>query len=95
MNIFLLGIAASILTEAISWVNKKIQGTPFKGDGAQIVILIISFIGAIVRVLISGYQVIDFPTLLALFSQVYAVSQVYFLFIGQWYAVKSKEGLPQ
>lgn len=95
MNIFLLGVAASILAEVISWVSKKIEGTPFKGDGAQIVILIVSFVGAIVKVLTGGYQVVDFPTLLVFFSQVYAVSQIYFLFIGQWYEVKSKESLLQ
>lgn len=93
MDIILFGIGASFLTEIISWVNNKLSNTTLKGMGAQLTIFAISLIGALIKILVAGNLDFDFKTIGELFSQIYATSQVYFLAIGQWYAVKSNQSV--
>lgn len=75
----LLGLASSIVAELISWLSKKLQGTPLQGSASFIVAAVIAFIGAGVKLAIDGGQ----GNLFADFSYVFSVSEVYFNLVAK------------
>lgn len=91
MTVALFGILASLLSELISWVQKKLTGTPFQGSAAQIVIMIVSVVGAAIYFVYQNSPSINATTFVQYASSIYAISQVYYLAIGQWYATTKKQ----
>lgn len=77
----LLGIATSIVTEVVTWLNAKFNGTLLQGKAAFIVTLVVSLIGGAFKVGFS--HITDWSSLLTAFSQVFAVSQVYFALVAK------------
>jgi hypothetical protein len=78
----LIGFGASIVTEIITWINKKATGTVFSGQGAFIIALIVAVILAIIKVLIFPLiptAVVQQFTLQA--GLVFSASQVFFYWI--------------
>lgn len=76
----LIGIGAALITEAIAWVNKKLNNTPIQGQGAFLVVLGVSFVGAL---LVAFFQQagISWTILGVNFATVFATSQVFFYWI--------------
>jgi len=81
MEILLLGVAASIATEVVTWLDAKLSGTVFKGDGALILSAVIAFVFAVIKVF-SG-NTFSYSALGAEFAQVWATAQVFFLVVVQ------------
>ncbi|MDE2015937.1 MAG: hypothetical protein KGI72_05440 [Patescibacteria group bacterium] len=80
----LLGIATSVVSELASWFNKKVVGTPLQGYGAFVVVLLFSFVGALAKITYTGgFSGDTTQQLIQSFSEVFAVSQVYFYLIAK------------
>lgn len=83
----LIGIISSTAAEVATAINKKLQGTVLKGNGAFLVAFAAAIVGALfVTITKPGFQFGDltnWQNLIATFSQVFTVSQVYFLLIAQ------------
>lgn len=81
----LLGIATSMIAEVVAAINKKLSNTPLKGDGAFLVAFALALIGSVAKeVAMPGFTwsaLTDWGNMSATFSEVFAVSQVYFLFV--------------
>lgn len=77
----LIGFGSSIVTEVITWINKKITGTAFQGQGAFLfsfsIAIVLAFLKVIVLPLVPASFVQNF---LLEVSLVFAASQVFF----QW-----------
>lgn len=94
ITIILLGIVSSYLAELITWINKKLENTHLKGDGAFIVSLLAGLVGGSVKVFYFDHVAFDLHNLTALgasFSEVWTISQVYFLFIIKKFSLDVKE----
>jgi cystathionine beta-lyase/cystathionine gamma-synthase len=87
MLTILLGILSSVFAEIVTALNKHLQGTVLKGDAAFLVAFGMALVASIVHeVMVPGFQIamlLNWQTMVATFSEVFAVSQVYFLFIMQ------------
>lgn len=75
----IFGIASSLLTELATWANKKLDNTPLQGDGAFLVVLAISFVGAFVKMVLVDHVAFDWTNLTQTGSQIFAVAEVYFM----------------
>lgn len=80
MEIILSGIGASLFQEAVNFVNAKIKGTSLDGRGAVIVSLLLAFLIAFFKVILSE-KVATWTDIFTLTAQVWTVSQVWFLLI--------------
>lgn len=83
----LLGIASSLVTELIAWVNKKLSGTALQGDGALILSILLAFGGGFARLLMTGVplnDIWDWSTFVSVSATVFGWSQVYFQTISRW-----------
>lgn len=72
----------SIVTEFITWINKKVTGTVFQGQGAFLLALIVGVVAAVIKVMVLPYipgTLIQSVT--AQFSLIFAASQVFFYWI--------------
>ncbi len=78
-----IGVLASIASEVITWINKKLTGTVLQGDGAFLLAAGVALVGAALKVYSSGVPLTDVATLWASFTQVWAVSTVFFMAIVQ------------
>ena len=87
MLTILLGILSSTVAEIVTALNKKLAGTVLKGDGAFIIAFGVALPAAVLKeVLAPNFtfsELLNYQHLLADFSEVFAISQVYFLFIVQ------------
>lgn len=87
MITIILGILSSVAAEIVTALNKKLAGTVLKGTAAFLVAFGIALPGAILKeVLMPGFsfhELLNYTKLLSDFSEVFAVSQVYFLFVAQ------------
>lgn len=84
LAIALLGIAASIAQETITWINAKLTSTVLKGRGAFIFSILLAVIGATAQVIWTGHGSISWATLSVNAAQIWAVSQIFFAVIIQW-----------
>ncbi len=94
LAIAILGILASIATEAITWLNAKLSGTVLKGKAAFILAIFVSLAAAFMKEVVSAGA----PNLSHLgiyFSQVFAASQVFFVLIVEWLGLDVKTESPQ
>lgn len=94
METLLIGIAVSLFTEAITWLDKKLSGTTLKGDGAFILSAAIAFFAAAVQVAIAFPGPLSLSALGLYFAQVWAVSQVFFIGIYQMLGLDVSSPLP-
>jgi hypothetical protein len=87
MLTILLGILSSTFAEVITAINKRLQGTLLQGDGAFLVAFGLALPAAALKeVLMPGFEwqtLLSWPTLVSNFTEIFAVSQVYFLFVAQ------------
>ena len=85
MITILLGIISSTVAEIVTALNKKLSGTVLQGDAAFLIAFCIAIIGALVKeVTAPGFtipQLTDWTTLSSDFAQIFAISQVYFVFV--------------
>lgn len=84
----LLGIVSSTVAEAVTALNKKLQGTVLQGYAAFLIALFFSVVGGAVKVfyidampLPSLHDFAAWNTLYAAFAQVWVVAQIYFYLI--------------
>lgn len=82
LTIGILGLASSLLTEAATWLNKKLSTTPLKGDGSFLVVAVISIAGGALKIFFIDHTAFQWSTLVDAASSIFAVSQVYFVFIA-------------
>lgn len=79
----LIGIAVSLFTEAVTWLDSKWSGTVLKGDAAFILSAAIAFFGAAIEVAFNFHGTLSISAIGLYFAQVWAVSQVFFVGIYQ------------
>lgn len=78
----LLGLGSSVLTEAISWLNAKLNGTgltALKGKASLLVVITISFAVAIIQTAVAGSFTLS--NIGKDWAEIFATSQVVFAFI--------------
>lgn len=92
LGIAILGILASVATELITYINSKLNGTVLTGKGAFLLAIVLSLVGGIVKVWIAGDW--SWGSISTDFAQVFAVSQVFFVFILQWLGIDTPSANP-
>lgn len=80
MTIVLLGIAASIATEIVTWINARLTNTVLKGDGAFLLAFVIALILATWHFIVTGGSFVDFGTSVA---TIWASSTAFFYIVVQ------------
>ena len=82
----LLGIATSLATELVRWIDKKLVGTPAEGRGAFLLAFALAFLASALKVLVfdrmPGIALVlrsSWHTVTIIFT----VSQVYFHLIAK------------
>lgn len=82
LSILVFGLASSIVSEVIVWLNKKFSGTVLTGDASWLLAAVVAIIAATVQVLWSGLPTnwVQFTTECA---TIWTVSQVFFVWIVQ------------
>lgn len=80
MLTILLGIASSLATESVTWLNARLSGTVLKGDGAFLLAGTIALIISTAKFFLAGGSLSDWATD---FSTIWASSQVFFLAVMQ------------
>lgn len=87
MLTILLGILSSTAAEVVTALNKKLQGTLLQGDAAFLIAFGMALPAAFLKeVLTPGFAWSDFFNLAKVgtdFAEIFAISQVYFLFVVQ------------
>lgn len=87
MTIVLLGIVTSTVAEVVTALNKKLTGTLLQGDAAFLIAFGLAFVGAIIKeIAMPGFNLgmlTNWAALTQTFGEVFAVSQVYFMFVVQ------------
>lgn len=84
LTTLVLGAASSLAAELITWLNKKLSGTVLKGDAAWILAAAVSIIAACAKVFwLDGGIPADLPTFLTDLATIWAISQVFFLWVVQ------------
>lgn len=83
----LWGIGASLVTEAITWVNKKLTKTVLAGRGSFIVIFVISFVAAAVHL---GFDFSSWTAVWQKVAEVFTVSQLWFTLIATKLGIEVK-----
>lgn len=86
LSTVLLGIASSIASEVITWINKKLSGTVLVGDGAWLLSAAVAIILATAKVLMSGIPT-DWVSFTTECAMIWATSQVFFIWIVQQFNV--------
>jgi hypothetical protein len=81
----LLGILSSYAAELVTAINKRLQGTVLSGEGAFLIAFGMALPAAILKeVLMPGFDwhtLLNWQQLIATFTEAFAVSQIYFLFV--------------
>lgn len=93
LGIVLLGIGASLATEAITWLNALLNKTVLKGDGAFILAIVVSFIFGFFKVYLTGTPM-TLTNLSIVWTQTFAISQVAFVFIVNWLGLTVQSNSP-
>lgn len=87
MLTILLGILSSVAAEVVTALNERLKNTVLKGDGAFLLAFGMAAVGAAIKeVMLPGFQISDLTNMTKLaadFSEIFAVSQVYFLLVMQ------------
>lgn len=83
----LLGIAASLFTEVATAINKILNNTVLKGDGAFVLAFGMAFVAAVIDFIVQpGFtlsSLSSWSTLVSDFGQVFTISQIFFFVIYQ------------
>lgn len=91
LTTILLGIAASLVTEFVRWIDKKLVGSPLEGRGAFLLAFWISFIIATFKVTIFDWN-LEIAQLLrsawVTFGSIFALSQVWFQLIAKTFNLR-------
>lgn len=87
MLTLLLGILSSVAAEVVTAINAKLENTVLKGDGAFLLAFGMALPAAILKeIMMPGFDfhmLLNYQQLGVNFSEVFAVSQVYFLLVMQ------------
>jgi hypothetical protein len=87
MIVILLGILASVFTEVATAINKLLNNTVLKGEGAFLLAFGMAFVAAVIKeITLPGFylgELTNWSLLLQFFSETFTVSQVFFLAIYQ------------
>jgi hypothetical protein len=86
----LLGIASSIATELVKWLNSKLTWKPLAGKAALLLSIALALVAGFVRIVI-----IDVPltyiwnveTFIALSVTAFGWSQLYFRTLAKWFGL--------
>lgn len=81
---FILGFVSSIVTEILTWLNKKLTGTVLQGEAAELFAFVVALIFSIIDVIIKGETIRDWQSIIAIVSLVYSGSQAWFYTIMNW-----------
>lgn len=94
----ILGIASSLVSEIITWLNQKLTGTFLEGNGAFLVALLIAFVGATIKYfyvdanpLPASYNFATLKDMFPAFAQVWTISQIYFIIIAKNLNIDTKK----
>lgn len=84
LTTLILGLATTLIAELITWLNKIFANTVLKGDAAWLLAAAVSVIAAGIKVFwFDGGIPADWPTFLADLATIWAISQVFFLWVVQ------------
>lgn len=87
LTTIILGILSSSIAEIVTALNKKLDGTVLKGDAAFLVALAMALPVALLKEILMPHftfaDLTNYTKLVADFSEVFAISQVYFMFVVQ------------
>ena len=93
LSTVLLGIASSLASEIISWLNKKLFGTVFQGQAALLVSVLAALFAGMLKVFVfSPLNVISIQDLLSAFIVAFGWSQLWFTTIATWFGLQVKNG---
>lgn len=81
LQTLLLGVAASIAAELVTWGNEKLSGTVLKGDAALLLSAGVAFVFAFGQALTTNSFTL--ASLGTSFAQVWATAQVFFVVVVQ------------
>lgn len=82
MSVVILGIVSSIFTSLVKWMNTRLTDTPLSGKGAEIVAIIVSFIGSIIFLWYK--DMLDFSNKMAVvttFSVIYTTANLWYKWV--------------
>jgi hypothetical protein len=90
LSILLLGIVASLVAELVSFVNTKLSGTPFKGQGAWWIAAIASLIAGFVKeYFLRGSVPLSYNDLATYSVAAFGISQIWFGTISTWLGLQA------
>lgn len=94
MITILLGIASSVLAEAITWANKKLTGTLLEGKAAELIAILLAVVAGIYSAII---QFAKSPDATLSFAQIgqyvliaFGASQIWFKTIARFLNIKTE-----
>jgi hypothetical protein len=86
----ILGIASSVATELVKYLNSKLTWKPLAGKAALLLSIVLALIAGFVRIVIIdvplGY-IWSVETLIALSVTAFGWSQLYFRTIAKWFGL--------
>lgn len=78
-----LGVATSLLTDLIKYVNNKLRNTALAGDGAFLVLGVVSIVVGSVKVFYVDGTEFSWGNLASSIGSIFAVANVYFTLIAK------------
>lgn len=84
LTTMITGVLASVAAEVVTWLNKKLSNTVLKGKAAFLLALAVAFVAAFIKVSMAPGFVFSWTALGAEFSEVWAVSQIFFTFVVEY-----------
>jgi hypothetical protein len=95
--IALLGILSSVVTELVTWLNRKLSGSVLKGEGALLLSILAAFGAGIAHTYVTGiplHEAWNVTSLIAVSTEAFGYSQLYFQTIAKWLDLKVDHGRP-
>jgi hypothetical protein len=93
MTYILISILVSETQKIINAINQKLKGSSFEGMAGFILSIVIAFAASIIKVFVIDKTNLDlnnYQEVYAVFSQVWAGSQIYFLIITKQLGLSGK-----
>lgn len=78
------GVLLSVASEVITWINKVTTGTLLQGKGSMLLALVVTFVGAAVKVVWVDGGDFSWDGIGVLFAQYWVVAQVFFVYVVDW-----------
>jgi uncharacterized membrane protein HdeD (DUF308 family) len=90
----ILGVASSIATELVKWLNRKITWKPLAGQAALLLSIVLALVAGFVRIVIVDVplaHIWNVETFIALSVTAFGWSQLYFRTLAKWFGLTSDQ----